>query len=290
MSAEPRAGSTAVDPVVDGASRIAGLGVHVAVDGRRRVHVRTAGAGPDLVLLHGLGMSGRDWYNQEHALAGCLRLRAVDLPGHGLSDPCPADVTITDLARDVVDALDGLGVRRFHLLGSSMGGMVAQHVAALVPDRVDRLILHSTTSKVVQRALRIAVESPVAPFIYGMLPLPALARIQLRRMVPDRAARRRYLRGWIEPDRASYLACARACLRHDASEVLPAIRARTLVLSGELDHLFPPVMGRSLAAAIPGARFRELPGSGHASPADAPDLFNAAVLAFLDDPAGEPAG
>lgn len=254
--------------------------VYVTIAGGRRVCVRSRGDGPDMVLLHGLGMSGRDWYNQR-PLTAHLRLHAVDLPGHGLSDPCTSGTSLAELARDVIEALDRLGVQRFHLLGSSMGGMIAQHIAALVPDRVDRLILHNTAASMHKPLLRAFLDSPGGRLVYGLIPLPMLARVQLWRLVPDPVARRVYFEGWLPPDRASYLDCAHACLRHDARLLLPAIRANTLVLSAERDGVFRPEAGRELARAIAGAQFGVLEGSGHASPADAPALFNAAVLGFV---------
>jgi pimeloyl-ACP methyl ester carboxylesterase len=108
------------------------------------LHVERAGTGPALVLVHGYLGGSEQWSAEMRALSSNLDVVALDLPGFGRSKHLPAPDQISGYAEAVLDALDGLGIQRFHLLGHSMGGMVVQDMVRLAPERVDRLVLYAT--------------------------------------------------------------------------------------------------------------------------------------------------
>lgn len=106
------------------------------------LHYLQTGAGPDLVLIHGLGGNLAVWFlNLVPHLRNNYRLTAVDLRGHGKSDLTPSGYTTADMAEDIKGILDGLGIAKTSLLGHSWGADIAMHFAILYPDRVDRLIV-----------------------------------------------------------------------------------------------------------------------------------------------------
>ena len=248
-----------------------------------------AGAGPPLVLLHGIGSNARSWTQQLADLGSLRRVVAWDAPGYGDSTPvAPPRPTAADYAERLTRFLDGLGLDRIALLGHSLGALVAGAFAAARPHRVGRLLLANP-------ALGHRT-NPQAP-----LPPPAQARLDdLAALGPAGLAARRAPRllspaatpaqvgqvratmAEIDPDgyRQAVAMLAQGDLGADAG----AIAVPTLVLSGGEDSVTPPAGSRALAAAMPNARYREIPGAGHLSYVERPAAFNAAVREFLSAP------
>ncbi len=131
------------------------------------VFVEVAGSGPNLTLLHGWGLNGAVWNGIRDALALRYTLHIVDLPGHGLSNGT-ATATITEMADAIAEAMPP----RSHLLGWSLGGLVAQDLARRHAERIDRLVLVATTPSFLQRHdWTYAVQPTVLPILdAGFLP------------------------------------------------------------------------------------------------------------------------
>ena len=105
------------------------------------------GAGSPLVLISGLGGKGTSWQPFLGRATEHFRVLSFDLRGSGLAPRLPRGATIRDLAEDVLQLLDKLGVQSAALMGRSMGGMIAQELALLAPERVSSLVLVSTTGR-----------------------------------------------------------------------------------------------------------------------------------------------
>lgn len=250
------------------------------------IFVREAGHGAPLLLIHGLGMSGALWRHQEPAFAPHFRLLAVDLRGFGQSSrpTAPGAYRIEALADDLLAVIERLAPAGCHVLGTSMGGFVAQAMAIARPALVHRLVLCHT-------APRMSIPSDILE-----QRLEALADMTLEAygaLVADQALgphATRALREWLidmvaHNDREAYTAVLSEGLSgFDLSADLPGIVAPTLVIAGEYDRVLPPAGGRELAELIPGARFQEIPGAGHLGYAEQPEVFNDAVLSFLRAP------
>lgn len=253
-----------------------------------RFHVEQEGEGPDLVLLHGLGSAGTDWHRVVAPFARHRRITCPDLRGHGASERPPGEHTTVDLAEDVVAILDALGLEQIDLLGMSMGGMVAQHVAARIPDRIRRLILLNTAAEVRPRDWATFKAVAIRRWLIPWLPMHRTADIIADKLFPnpDQEPLRAYIReAWVRNDPAAYSRATRATLAHDARSVLASIRSPTLVLAGDRDGTIPRVLMEELAAGIPGATLRIIADSGHGTPLDQPERFIEAVEAFLGAPA-----
>lgn len=104
------------------------------------------GAGPPVVLIHGVGADGASWDTIAPALAGRFTVLRLDLRGHGRSGHIEGPLVLEDFARDVVDVLDAAGVARAHVVGFSLGGMIAQSLGLDHAAQVDRLILLSAVA------------------------------------------------------------------------------------------------------------------------------------------------
>lgn len=252
-----------------------------------RIHARELGSGPALVLLHGLGGDADFWEPELEAWADRFRLIAIDLRGSGLTPGTPGGFSIADLADDVRVALDGAGVDRAHVLGFSLGGLVAQEFALRHPDRLDRLVLASTYATMHRQAelfldAVLAVyeqdEDPaqlfalIAPWLFSPAFVADPANAAYFEF-PAEAADDQTMEDW----RALY----RAQRAFDARDRLDGIHAPTLVLAGEVDALVPFGDAKALATGIPRAHLTIIAGAGHLVNAEQPERFRQAVERFL---------
>jgi len=114
--------------------------------GKIQLYYEEHGNGPPLVMILGLGQSIATWGLQVSELSNHFRIIVFDNRDSGKSTRCTKAYTTQDMARDVLGLLDHLGIDRTHLLGTSMGGMIAQQIALLAPERIMSLILASTTT------------------------------------------------------------------------------------------------------------------------------------------------
>jgi pimeloyl-ACP methyl ester carboxylesterase len=220
-------------------------------------------SGPPLVLLHGLAGSGAWWERNLPALSAAFRVTAIDLPGFGSSHP-DARLILDEVPAQVAELLGELGIERAHVMGHSMGGLVAGGLAADHPERVDHLVLVDAGFLSLDPTWRHRVTGPLKTLPWTSLTiLPTLLR-DVARSGPVRMAR-----------------ATAEVLRQDWGHKLPTIAAPTLVVWGEHDHICNPRIGRQIAAAVPGARLVTIRGAGHNPMWEKQADFDREVLAFL---------
>ena len=266
---------------------------HVAIRDTR-LAVYSAGSGLPLLLLHAFPLDHSMWERQT-SLADHLRIIAPDLRGFGASDAASPE-SIAQMADDAVALLDALHVTRPAVVcGVSMGGYVAQHVAARHPDRVASLVLVDTkleadTSET--RAARVDLAAKV-----GRLGLSILADLMIPRLLapvalnadPKTTARHRdnkaVLQRMIVEQRVGTIQAVLAALgdRPDMTEAMRHVRVPTLLVVGAEDQITPPACLEAAEELIPAARLLIVPHAGHLVPLEAPEVFNAALLEFLRD-------
>jgi 3-oxoadipate enol-lactonase len=249
------------------------------------------GNGPPLVLLMGIGYDSSLWtLAQVPALSTLFQVVLVDNRDAGRSAKASQPYEIADLADDVAGLLDALGIPRTHLLGLSMGGMIAQEFALRHPDRLDHLVLAGTGAAPARNAVDpIQVwnwlkANDATGDVFGgqqfvsLFSAAFLRNHQAVRDTADLLASNPYP---VSPE--AYGRQADAYLRFDALDRLGAITAPTLVVVGEQDLLTPPWIVREVADAIPGARFEIIRGDGssHLMPIERPADFNLLVTNFL---------
>jgi len=262
---------------------------HVAVAGTR-LAVQTAGSGLPVLLLHGFPLDHRMWAGQE-PLAEHVRLIVPDCRGFGGSDD-PGPQSIAQLADDAVALLDALHVAGPAVVcGLSMGGYVAQHVAARHPDRVAALVLVDTKLEAdtpEARAARADLAAKAGRLGLGIVAEAMVPRLLATRPVASAAAARHdeieaLLRRTIAAQRVGTIQAALAALadRPDMTEPMARCRVPTLLVVGADDVITPPACLEAAEAVIPQARLLIVPGAGHMTPLEAPETFNSALLAFL---------
>ncbi len=248
------------------------------------------GEGRPLVMIMGLAGSA-DWWEPEtiRALARDFRVLVFDNRDAGRTKGPEAFYTLRDMAADTVGLMDHVGFGRAHVLGISMGGMIAQELALGYPERVDRLVLGCTTPGMVSGV-------PARSEVLALLAAGRESR-SLLRFARD-MARIAFSPGWLarhfwrvpglviraarNPARPEgFVRQMSAIGGFEAGDRLPGLKALTLILHGDRDVLLPPENGRRLAELIPGAKLVWFRGAGHAFNSEQPGLFVKTVREFL---------
>ena len=235
---------------------------------------------PALVLLHGWTDSGFSFSPVRDALAAAHRVIALDLRGHGDSDRPLGPYPLPALADDVVAFLDALGIDRASVVGHSLGSLIAQHVAARAPERVERLVLIGSAADPrnavlaeLCAALRAMDDVPTAfvrDFQESTVHRPVDAAF-MERVVAISAAVPRHV----------WLAVADALSADDAPAPLAGIAAPTLLLWGERDGVFDRAAQDALLRGVAGASLRVYADTGHALHWEEPARFARDVTQFL---------
>jgi pimeloyl-ACP methyl ester carboxylesterase len=249
----------------------------------------TLGAGPTVLMLHGIGGGHLSFAPQVETLASSgYRAVAWDMPGYGHSAPIEP-YNFKGLAQSCIQLIEGLQCGDVTLVGHSMGGMVAQEVMARRPELVNRLVLCGTSpsfGKPDGEWQREFIAQRTAPLDAGRS-MAELADVLVPRMVgpgslPEGVRLAAVCMSQVPP--STYRRALEAMVTFDRRANLPLIRVPTLVVAGEHDRNAPPPVMKKMADAIPNATFLEMHGIGHLQNLEAPDDFDALLLNFLSLP------
>jgi pimeloyl-ACP methyl ester carboxylesterase len=236
---------------------------------------------PPVVLLHSLGTDRRIWLYQVPALCSRVPVLSVDLRGHGRSSAPEHDWSIGDMALDVVRLLRHLGCEKAHLVGVSMGGMVAQQFAIDYPYATASLVLASTIAGVPPEGEAMARETLRA---LEAQPMRAIAEERITAAFSDAVdplMRGHFIEQAALNEKERYLRAARAVFQYAPSSRLDEIAAPALVVVGEADRTVPVAWMEALAGRIRGAQLARIPNAGHLVNLEAPDAFNRTLLQFI---------
>lgn len=249
------------------------------------VHAVVEGAGPPVVLVHGVTESALTFHELQHALAGSATVHAIDLPGHGLSDFPPEALGLDEMAHWVDAYMEAAGVARAVIVGWSMGGGVALELAIQCPARVGALVLLGSIGASMSMPLSLGLLRlhGVGELMVRLVESPTFRRELLRdtahaSFTRHEAAVDRYWDAWHVRGRVRYL---RRLLR--ALDVAPleaklgAVAAPAILLHGDHDRLVPLSVARSIAGRIPGAELRVLKHTGHSPHLEEPAAVRAAI-------------
>jgi 3-oxoadipate enol-lactonase len=237
-----------------------------------------------LVLSNSLATTLAMWDPQMPALAERFRLVRYDLRGHGGSPVPPGPFQLADLGADLVALLDRLGISRAHLCGVSLGGMAAMWAAANAPQRVGRLILCSTATRIGTReswaqrsaAVRDGGMASIADTLLGIW----FTR-EYRSTDPAGFERMRAM--LLSTDADVYAACGDTLGRTDLRPLLASIRAPTLVVAGSEDPSTPPEEAYAITEGIRDCRVTVIPGAAHLANMERPAEVSRAILSHTLD-------
>ena len=250
-----------------------------------RIAWERRGAGRPVVLVHGLGYARWGWEPVADGFAESFDIVLIDNRGIGSSEAPPGPYTTAEMAGDVLSVLDDAGLESAHLIGTSLGGMIAQELALEMPERVEKLVLVCTTpgganaAPMPAQTVQLLAEAPT------LEPLVALRKFVENALAPDppEAMVERILAHRLATAQppSAWLSQAAAGAAFDAWDRLPALAMPTLVVHGTADVVVDPANAQLLAERIPNARLELFHGCGHLLFWEQPDRFVGVVGEFL---------
>lgn len=233
-----------------------------------------AGAAPTIVFINALGSDCRIWNAVARGLAARHSVLLYDKRGHGLSDMVAGPSEIDDYVDDLLGLLDGLGIDEVAVVGLSMGGLIAQRLAARVPARLRALVLSGTAAKI---GTNEAWNARIAAVENGGI--ESVADATLERWFPPayRSARSADLAGWrnmlVRTPVQGYISACNAIRNADFRNAATSIGAPTLCIVGDGDGSTSSDVVRETAVLIPGSRLAVVPNAGHIPAIDQPAAF-----------------
>lgn len=257
----------------------------------QELYYEVHGEGPPLVLVMGIGYDSTLWtIAQVPALSQQFKVVIFDNRDAGRSSKATSAYTIADMADDTAALMDALQIQRAHVLGLSMGGMIAQQFALRHAGRLNRLVLSgcgAAPARSVFDPIQVwnwvkandkSGEAFAGTQFNGLF---STAFLRNKEAVQQTIAMLSSNPNPVGPD--AYNRQAQAYLQYDALDNLAGIKAPTMVVVGEQDLLTPPWVCEEVASKIPGARFEVIKGDGasHVVPIERPDDFNQLVTRFL---------
>jgi 3-oxoadipate enol-lactonase len=255
--------------------------------GDYELHYVEQGSGFPVVLIHGLAGDHTAWTPQMPRLSARSRTIAFDNRGAGKSTQRDEPVSTEDLARDTLGLMDAIGVERAHVVGRSMGGAIAQHMALMAPQRVHSLTLLASFARLDPVGYRVLTNMREVLEWTGSW--EAHARHSVQNFVstrffnenPDAVARIEGLIGGETRLQACYVRQNHACLEHDTLDRLGEISCPTLIMGGGRDLICSPTATEWLGA-IPGSETLLFEDSSHFFLLEEPDRFNEALEQWLE--------
>jgi 3-oxoadipate enol-lactonase len=259
----------------------------VARIGAHDIHYVDEGRGFPLLLIHGLAGDHSAWTPQIAAWSDAHRVIAPDSRGAGRSSQVDETITTEDMARDMLALLDALGIAKAHVLGRSMGGAIAQHMALLAPERVHTLMMCASFARLDAFGRRVLSNMREVLELTGSW--AAHARHSVQNFVstdffdanPDRIAAIEQLIGGETRLQACYVQQNYACLAHDTLARLTEIRCPTLIMGGGRDPICPPACTRWMSERIKHAETVVFEHSSHFFLMEEPERFMATMNGWL---------
>jgi 3-oxoadipate enol-lactonase len=261
----------------------------------RRIYFDLVGRqdAPVVYLAHPLAADSGMWSEQVPALlAAGYRVLRADLRGHGGSDPAPGNYRMEQLVADAILVLDHLRIAKTHFCGLSIGGMIAEGVAILHPERVASLILCDTRAASPADAIKrwgpriaeVQAQNSMRPLAEGTMgrwlsPQCRETNPALWQQIHDTVA---------ATSPQGYIGCAAAIQNFSWTDRLAEIAAPTLVLCGSDDPGSDPEENRQIAAAVQRGTYRAIEGAKHLPNVEDPVLFNQIVVDWLNERSRQP--
>jgi 3-oxoadipate enol-lactonase len=249
-----------------------------------RIAWESSGTGDPVLLLHGLGGGLVDWEPQIGPLSARYRVIRLDVRGHGSSDKPKGRYEVEEFTSDALAVLRAAGVERAHIVGLSMGGMIALQMALDAPAAVRSLVLANTGPEVKGENAAEKLALWQRRFLTRFLSMEKFAAILATRLFPgpgQEEMQEKFRRRWAANDPRAYRESYLALLRWTVADRIHAVREPALVIHSEFDYTSLERKKR-WADKLPNARIATIAGGRHAVSMDKAADFNRVVLEFLE--------
>lgn len=259
----------------------------LATIGRYQINFIDTGQGPAVVLIHGLAGDYGAWQAQINLLSSNYRVIAFDNRGAGRSTQTDEPVSTADLAKDTLGLMDHLNIKQAHVVGRSMGGAIAQHMALMAPERIISLALCASFARLDPLGRRVLLNMREA--LEWRMNWADHARHSVQNFVsarffnehPEQIAAIERLIGGETRLPACYVRQNEACQTHDTISSLHKIRQRTLVMGGDCDPICSMTATRALLDGLPNSRAEIFADASHFFLMEQPEKFNRLLTEWL---------
>ncbi len=243
-----------------------------------KTHYEDKGSGKPLLLVHGACSNTSIWVNQISGLSNKLRVIAIDLPGHGKTEPLSQRGTIERYADHVAGFMKEIGLSKAAVGGTSMGGLVVQQLCLKYPQLVEKLILIDSAAKIpisqeVLNLYRNQFESTQK--------LLSEISFSKKTMKANPALVQQHVQEDLKTDRKVATEDYEATGGVDFTRQLGKIKAPTLIIMGADDLMITPTMAQFLYENIKGSKLETIPDAGHVNMIEKPDEFNRILVKFI---------
>lgn len=247
------------------------------------LYYESAGQGKPVLLIHGLGSSTRDWELQSTAFSTLYRVVAFDVRGHGQSDKPPGPYSIPLFTADTIELIRSLEIGPSHVVGISMGGMIAFQLAVDTPDLVRSLVIVNSGPEIIPRSLRDRInvlQRILLVRIFGMRKIGEFLGSRLFPKPEQETLRHMFIERWAENDQRAYLESTRGIVGWSISDQLQTIVCPTLVVASDEDYT-PISAKKAYVERLPRGELVVIEDARHAVTAERPEDLNKVVLDFL---------
>jgi pimeloyl-ACP methyl ester carboxylesterase len=248
-----------------------------------RVFYETQGTGSTVLLIHGLGSSTEDWEPQIEALKSRYTVVAYDVRGHGKTSKPGGRYTMSQFAHDAAALIERLGLSRVHVMGLSMGGMIAFQLAADRPELVRSLIIVNSGPEMILRTMKEKIGIFQRKVIVRLMGMQKMGEVLASRLLPapeHAALRATFVERWARNDPGAYLRALSALVGWSVKARLPGIRCPVLVVSADMDYTSVE-WKREYTSLLPDASLVVIAASRHMMPVERPAPFHDAIIPFL---------
>lgn len=243
----------------------------------------TVGKGVPLLFIHGLGSSSRDWEKQVPHFTDSYKVITFDVRGHGRSSKPPGPYSIVQFAQDTAGLLEELNSTPAHVIGISMGGMIAFELGVNYPEVVESLTIVNSypEMRVESFAERLMVwRRYLLLELLGVRRMGVALAANLFPGAEQAELRTLFIERWAENDKRAYRESLRALVGWDVEDRIHDIGCPVLVVASDGDY-FPLEEKRAYTAKMKNARLVVIEAARHAVTAEKPEEFNAVLSAFL---------
>ena len=251
--------------------------------GEINFYYELAGQGQPIVFIHGLGSSTRDWAAQAAYFSDGFKVVTFDLRGHGQSDKPRGPYSVPLFATDIAQLIKTLRLDPAHVVGLSLGGMVAFQLVVSFPTLVKSLAIVNSVPEYRLRSLKARFDGLRRLFIVHVLGMRKMGQFLGKQLFPkpeQAALRQIFIDRWAENDRWAYSAAMRAVVGWSVLDRLHAVRCPVLIVSADED-IFPLSFKRAYTEKISQAELVVIPNSRHFTTVECSEAFNEVLDTFL---------
>jgi pimeloyl-ACP methyl ester carboxylesterase len=259
------------------------------------LYYEISGQGPPLLFIHGLGSSARDWELQVAPFSDQYQVVTFDVRGHGQSDKPPGPYSIPLFANDTAELIKALGIATaitrggapVHVVGISMGGMIAFQLAVSYPELIRSMVIVNSGPELILRTFGERLQALQRLLVVRLLGMRKMGEILSKRLFPKPEQvelRQMLVERWAENDVRAYSDAARGLLGWSVADHLSTIECPTLVIAAEYDYT-PVARKEAYVARMPRAELVVIEDSRHATPVEHPERFNQVLASFLSNQA-----